>query len=115
MNRVWGARKLLKGACLLFTWLVLCVLSVSAQVDRGAITCKVMDASGAVVPKATITVTNKATGVAFTTPVNDSGEYQVPALIPGIYSVRVTADGFDSVLRDDIELHVQETWSTRDW
>ena len=37
MNRVWGARKLLKGACLLFTWLVLFVLSASAQVDRGAI------------------------------------------------------------------------------
>jgi len=70
-----------------------------------------MDSSGAVVPKASITVTNKATGVAITTPVNDSGEYQVLALIPGSYTVKASADGFGSVLRDDIELHVQDRLS----
>jgi len=70
-----------------------------------------MDSSGAVVPKASITVTNKATGVAITTPVNDSGEYQVLALIPGSYTVKASADGFESVLRDDIELHVQDRLS----
>jgi len=49
--------------------------------------------------------------VAITTPVNDSGEYQVLALIPGNYTVKASADGFESVLRDDIELHVQDRLS----
>jgi hypothetical protein len=83
-------------------------LPAFGQVDRGAIAGRVMDSSDAVVPKASITVTNKATGVAITTPVNDSGEYQVLALIPGNYTVKASADGFESVLRDDIELHVQD-------
>ena len=108
MNRVWGARKLLKGACLLFSWLVFFVLSASAQIDRGAITGRVTDTSGAAVPKATVTVTNKATGVSVTTPVNDSGDYQVLALNPGNYSVKVNADGFNTAVRDDIEVHVQD-------
>lgn len=108
MNRVWGARKLLMGACLLLSWLVLFVLSVSAQVDRGAIAGRITDPSGAAVPKATVTVTNKATGVSVTTPVNDSGEYQVVALIPGTYSVKVNAQGFETAVRDDIEVHVQD-------
>ncbi len=69
---------------------------------------RVLDASGAVVPKANVTVTNKATGVALTTPVNDVGEYQVQSLIPGTYSVKVTADGFESALRDNVVVHVQD-------
>src|ERR1051326_8595682 len=111
MNEGLGTRKLSGMACLLFAWLVLCVTSVSGQVDRGAIAGRVMDSSGATVPRATVTVTNKATGVAIATPVNDAGEYQVLALIPGKYSVKASADGFDSVLRDDIELHVQDRLS----
>src|ERR1043166_10211924 len=111
MNQGLGGGKVFGVGCLLFAWLVLCVSSVSSQVDRGAIAGRVMDSSGGVVPKATIIVTNKATGVAITTPVNDSGEYQVLALIPGKYSVKASADGFDRVLRDDIELHVQDRLS----
>jgi len=111
MNRGVGTRKLGEGAWLLLVWLVVCALPAFGQVDRGAIAGRVMDSSGAVVPKASITVTNKATGVAITTPVNDSGEYQVLALIPGSYTVKASADGFGSVLRDDIELHVQDRLS----
>ncbi len=111
MNRGVGTRKLGEGAWLLLVWLVVCALPAFGQVDRGAIAGRVMDSSGAVVPKASITVTNKATGVAITTPVNDSGEYQVLALIPGSYTVKASADGFESVLRDDIELHVQDRLS----
>jgi hypothetical protein len=111
MNRGVGTRKLREGAWLLFVWFVVCVLPAFGQVDRGAIAGRVMDSSGAVVPKASIAVTNKATGVAITTPVNDSGEYQVLALIPGNYTVKASADGFESVLRDDIELHVQDRLS----
>jgi len=86
-------------------------LPAFGQVDRGAIEGRVLDSSGGAVPKASVIVTNKATAVVVTTPVNESGEYQVLALIPGTYSVKVSADGFESVLRDDINLHVQDRLS----
>jgi len=87
------------------------VLSASAQIDRGAIVGRVVDASGAVVPKATVTVLNKDTGVSVATSTNEIGDYQALALIPGTYSVRVSAQGFDTVLRDNIQLHVQDRLS----
>src|ERR1700747_3150307 len=87
-----------------FVIFAVCALSAFAQVDRGAIVGRVVDASGAVVPRAAVTVTNKATGVVVTTTTNDTGEYQVLALIPGTYSVRVSSQGFDSVVRDNLEL-----------
>jgi hypothetical protein len=95
-------------------WLL--VIGVSAfpafaQIDRGAIVGTVEDSSGAVVPQATVTVTNKATGVALATPVNSVGEYQVLALIPGTYTVRVQAKGFETSVRDDIAVHVQDRLS----
>lgn len=111
MNRGMGTRSFLCWALLLAPLFALSALSAYGQVDRGAIVGKVLDSSGAIVPKATVTVTNKATGVALTSPVNDSGDYQVLALIPGTYSVKVSADGFESVLRDDIVLHVQDRLS----
>jgi hypothetical protein len=96
--------------------LVAMLLGVSAlpafgQIDRGAITGRILDSSGAVVPSATVTITNKATGVAVTTSADADGEYQVLTLIPGTYTVKATAAGFESVLRDDIHLHVQDLLS----
>jgi hypothetical protein len=111
MKRVMGTRRLLVRPIFLLVVLGLCVWPAFGQMDRGAITGRVLDSSGGAVPKATITVTNKATGIAITTPVNESGEYQVLALIPGTYSVKVTADGFESVLRDNVILHVQDRLS----
>jgi hypothetical protein len=95
-------------AGLLLAVLVVSALSAFAQIDRGAIVGKVLDATGAVMPKATVTVTNKATGVALTTPVNEAGEYQILALIPGTYSVKVTAQGFETSVRDGVDVHVQD-------
>src|SRR3984885_10659009 len=99
----------------LLGWGVLCAMLLGAaalpafgQIDRGAISGRILDASGAVVPSATVTITNKATGAVVNTPVDADGENQVLTLISGTYSVKVTAAGFDSVLRDDIHLHVQD-------
>jgi protocatechuate 3,4-dioxygenase beta subunit len=67
----------------------------------------ITDQSGASIPKASIVVTNEATGVVFNTRTNDSGQYQVTALIPGHYSVKASATGFDSELRTGIQIDVQ--------
>lgn len=108
MNRGVGPRRFLGWTLLIVALLLLGVSPAFGQIDRGAIAGKVVDTSGAVVPKATITVTNKDTGVASSTPVNETGEYQVLALIPGKYSVKASAQGFETAVRDDIELHVQD-------
>jgi hypothetical protein len=111
MNRGVGSRELLTWAGLLLLVLAAFALPASAQIDRGAIVGTVLDASGAVVRQANVTVTNKDTGVALTTPVNDAGEYQVLALIPGTYSVKVSAQGFETTLREGIVVHVQDRLS----
>jgi hypothetical protein len=68
----------------------------TAQFDNGSIVGTVHDATGAVVPGATITVTNSATGIVSTRRTNDTGDYEVPALRVGIYDVQITKEGFAS-------------------
>jgi hypothetical protein len=104
-------RRLLDRVMLVAMLLGVSALPAFGQIDRGAITGRIIDSSGAVVPSATVTITNKATGVAVTTSADADGEYQVLTLIPGTYTVKATAAGFESVLRDDIHLHVQDLLS----
>jgi Carboxypeptidase regulatory-like domain/TonB dependent receptor len=111
MKRGVGTRELLTWAGLLLVLLAVGASPAFAQVDRGAIVGTVLDASGAVVRQATVTVTNKDTQVALTTPVNDVGEYQVLALIPGTYTMKVSAQGFETAVREGIVLHVQDRLS----
>lgn len=68
--------------------------AVSAQVNTGSVQGVVSDASGAVVPAATVTVRNLATGVALTVGTNDVGFYLAQGLLPGRYEIEVKATGF---------------------
>jgi outer membrane receptor protein involved in Fe transport len=80
-----------------FLWaLAACLLTVPgmAQDATGKIVGTVMDAQGAVVPKAKITVTNTQTGQSRATVSDDSGAYQAIALQIGSYTVTVERDGF---------------------
>ncbi len=108
MKRDLSGWSVLVGAGVCFAVLLMLTLPARAQIDRGAIVGKVVDTSGAVIAGATVTVTNSGTGVAVNTTTNSSGEYQVLALIPGQYTVKVTANGFQSVVRQNITLHVQD-------
>jgi hypothetical protein len=78
-----------------------------AQIDTGSITGTVRDTSGAVVPGAEVTATNSATKVTITSVTNSSGVYQFLALIPGTYSVKVSASGFSPQVQNDLVVHVQ--------
>ena len=60
----------------------------------GAINGKVTDPQGAVVPNATIVVTNTATNAQVTVNASDDGTYKVAKLQPGTYSVETTVGGF---------------------
>ncbi len=75
-----------------------------AQVKSSAITGTVTDQTGAVVPNAAITVTEQATNVSTTAQSNDKGEYNVPYLPIGKYTLTVTATGFSTYKKTDINL-----------
>src|SRR5208282_3529507 len=62
----------------------------------------VTDASGAGVPGAAVTVTNKETGLKRTAKTDESGRFNFPQLKPGNYSVKVEAQGFEPQENDSV-------------
>ncbi|WP_263358864.1 TonB-dependent receptor [Acidicapsa ligni] len=72
-------------------------------------TGRVTDASGAVVSKAQITITNVDTNVAETSVTTGTGDYTVPYLKPGHYSITIMAPGFDTQTKTDLTLQVSQT------
>jgi hypothetical protein len=67
-----------------------------------AIIGQVSDASGAPVPNARVTVTNKDTGLRRSAVTDDSGRFNFPQLKPGPYSVKVEAEGFEPQQNDAV-------------
>src|ERR1700690_1282780 len=80
--------------------IALCALFISAQVPTGTIHGAITDDSGAVVPNARVTISNKTTGAARVTQANPQGLYSAPALFAGQYEVRVEMQGFGTLVRD---------------
>src|SRR5579864_2201668 len=79
--------------------LIAASIMVFAQNSTGIIEGTVKDQTGAVIPNATVTITNKATGVSRSTATNASGLYSAPALEAGDYDVRVELQGFKTLVR----------------
>src|SRR5216683_2250982 len=75
----------------------------------GGITGVVTDSSAAVVVGAAITLTNPQTNFRRTTTSNEAGNYNLPNLPPGLYNIRAEHQGFQSEVRNSIELQVQQT------
>ena len=87
---------------------VLYTPAAHAQEFRGTISGTVTDTSGAVVPGAIVTVKETATGTTNTTKSDAAGQYVVPFLLPGSYSVTIAMPGFQQVTRGGITLQSQE-------
>jgi hypothetical protein len=67
-----------------------------------AIVGQVNDATGAGVPGATVIVTNKETGLKRSAKTDESGRFNFPQLMPGIYAVKVEAPGFEPQQNDSV-------------
>ncbi len=91
--------------------LALAALSaISVQAQTGSINGTIVDPSGNVMPQAQVRVTNTATGnVTRTTVTNSEGTFQLLALPPGTYSVRITAPNMQTLDRDGLILDQDQT------
>jgi len=92
-------RKLLIVSIIVFYFVLLCITAMQSQttISTGSIQGTITDPSGAVVPGAKISITNKATSQAISTGTTSSGTYTSGALVPGDYTVRVEAPGFKAL------------------
>src|SRR5580704_17006059 len=77
--------------------------SYAAQV-RGV----VKDQSGAVVVKATVTITNDGTGISATARTDDHGLYILTGLRPAVYTIKVDSPGFRPTEEKNVVLHVDQ-------
>lgn len=89
--------------------LLLMAITVSAQTPTAGLTGRVTDANGAVVPGATIKVTNLATNITQQTVSNAAGDFVLPYLNPAAYSLEAQAGGFRTYKRASFTLDVGQT------
>ncbi len=81
-------------------------LVASAQVVTASLQGVVRDPSGAVIPGASVTVRNTATGVETNLTTRADGFFLAPSLQPGPYTVTIRAKGFKALVSDTITLEV---------
>src|SRR6266571_7363927 len=89
----------------------LLVTTSHAQSTNATVGGQITDEQGRVVLGVTMVLTNLNTGVTYEAKTNGDGIYSAPNLPPGIYRSNVTKDGFKSIVKGDIELHVQDSAS----
>src|SRR5438094_2771741 len=90
----------------LVTCLLLLSLSsyVFGQSSNASLSGTVSDASNALIPGVNITATNTDTGVVSTGLTNETGTYNIPSLLPGVYKVTAELAGFQTRTFTDVRL-----------
>src|SRR5260370_2696461 len=111
LNRVFEGSAL-TGPRTLF-WLVtimllLCPVISRAQQLTATLSGTVTDSSGAVIPNATVTVTQTATNAVRTAQSDQSGDYAVTSLPAGTYTVAASSSWFENYLAKNVVLNVGE-------
>jgi hypothetical protein len=106
------ARKFLHNAlcagiiCLLFAG---APVRVSAQQAAAAINGTVTDSSGALVPGATVNLTNTATAVSRSVLSNEAGIYSFVDVLPGSYTMKISKEGFSTLTQAQFNMEVNQT------
>lgn len=98
--------KSIKQAGYIFIFSLFFAANIFAQSNTGTITGQITDANGALIPNATVTITNVGTNDTRTVQTNSDGFYEAPSLSTGIYKISVTASGFQETTANDARLSV---------
>ena len=80
-----------------------------AQQATASINGVVKDPTGAAVANAQVQLTNVNTAVVRTTTTNTDGVYAFPTVVPGAYTMRVSASGFTTITQPETTLEVSQT------
>jgi hypothetical protein len=86
--------------------LVSALLGYSQSASTATLRGRVVDPQDAVVPNATVTATNTATGISRSVPTTSVGDYVIPNLSPGTYNITVEAKGFAPNESKAVQLNV---------
>jgi len=89
--------------------LLAAVRGVAAQEFRATVKGQIVDSSQAALPGVTVTVQNQDTGEVATATTNTEGNYTIPFLRPGPYSLSAELTGFQKHTRKDMVLQVGQT------
>jgi len=93
----------------LFCLLLTCGFGTALHAQAtGTLLGSVTDVSGAALPGAKVTVISQDTGVSRVVQADASGEYRVPFLLVGHYTIQVNYTGFQEAIQKDITLQVDE-------
>ena len=85
-------------------------VAIAQTAGEGAITGTVTDSSGAVIPNATVTAHNVATGVDTTRLTSSAGVYQISPIIIGTYAVTVSATGFQKYTQQNVMINENQSF-----
>jgi len=100
----------MKLRAVVIVWVVLSLsVMAAAQTSRGIVSGSITDPSGAVIPGASVTLTNIATAVSRSTTSNDEGFYRFDAVDLGTYQVTLSASGFGTIEKTNIVVNANQT------
>lgn len=89
-------------------FLVLCAVTLRAQ-DIQQFNGHVVDSTGAVIPHAQVVIKNQSTGAIVKTETNGSGYYASTYLQPDPYTISISAKGFETQQKTDVQLQVDQS------
>jgi hypothetical protein len=98
----WGILKVLRNSVFVLAFLLSITSVAFSQLTTADIVGTVMDATGAVVPNASVVLTNLGTNEKRTGQTNGSGDYNFTLLPVGHYSISVKAGGFQASITKDL-------------
>lgn len=94
------------GKTAIFLLIISTFTAAFGQTDQGRIAGQVTDPNGAVVPGATVTLTNVGTNEVRTVTASDAGQYSVPSLRAAVYKIEASAATFGATTVTDVQLAV---------
>ena len=90
--------------------LLICSAGAVGQLSgKGQINGTVTDTSGAAIPGAQVAVKSRQTSLSTTTTTTSSGDFSLPTLDPGDYTVTISANGFEKLVQENVHVNALET------